>query len=198
MITQKCCRTCREWKPLDDFYQTKYKRKTDGKVTMMPKPDCKPCERKASAIRMEARRERLKREGRYSEIRRVEGEKYRKKLKENAERWEQIKARNREYQATKRREKGMRAIGPWKKYRDLGRNMLPIEPISKWLNEQIADGEKVTIISQRTGIDDAILRRIFTKEEKGQPRNFVTEDIVDKILTGMDEQHLWHDLYPVE
>jgi hypothetical protein len=169
MPKDKQCVGCKKIKPASDFYLRKQKLKSG--ISYYLEGRCKKC----LVEKNQKHREKLKKEGRYRQMRREEA-------------------------TVRRRKAGIKAKGPWKRYRDKpGGKLLPLKPISELLNKIIKEkGCAGYELAEYIGVDSSVLRRIIKGEENGTPKRFVNEDTVDRILIGLDREHEFHDLYPPE
>jgi Ni,Fe-hydrogenase I large subunit len=173
--THKRCTKCGVTKPRYEFCMRKRKLAC-GEVHEYPAGECMEC----AAARAAAYRAKLLEEG---------------KLREREHAWnskrdaEHKREYNREYGAARRRAEGMKARGPWKKYRERGRGRkLEIGPLSRFL-AGLNGG--VGALARRTGEHERLIYRIVNQKQKT-----VSTEVADRILHALGMPDQLSVLYP--
>lgn len=107
----------------------------------------------------------------------------------------------REYQAMQRRKAGIPVRGPWKKYRDEKREVVPREPFAEWISKNGGASRVARLIN----VDESFLRRIVNGEQYLRDRNGklkkykvknVSVDLVDRCLIEAGQPEMLAVLYP--
>lgn len=204
MAEKKKCIGCMDYLPVDKFNTGKRKLK-DGTIKTVIRPRCKPCERAYS----KAWREKKKEEGVYAEInRRYEENRknkdplaYKLKKKELYIRYreknaDEIRRRNRENAAIRRRKEGRPIRGPWKKYSRHSNKEVSTKPLADFLEKLPITSSSIAL---RADLHVDYIRKI-RKSNKSTSAGIkkITEDTVDKILIAIDREDQFNILYPVE
>lgn len=182
---EKLCTKCEKEKPLGEFYRCKKARKSGG-FSVYPHPACKACKRQEA----KQRHERMREEG--IDMKAFFRQRYEKEDPDRR------RERQREYAAIQRRKAGQKVIGPRKKQKPNQGELVAIEPIARFLEQEIKELEKNdqsarSVISERTGVH---LRRIYGI--LGREEDRVSLRVVDKLLTGLGCPHELHLLYPLD
>lgn len=165
----KLCSKCKEVKPITEFW--KRKKSPDGLNYQ-----CKICVKEAVKAFEEKHPNRRKR---YEK-------KYRSRNKVK------IRRMGREWAAQKRRQEGRKPRPKRQKdQKPLGRQ-LDTEPIKIVLEDWVVKGNEVSKLNGRKSNLEKYANQILSGRIK-----VVSEDVVDKILFCMNEEHRWNELYPV-
>lgn len=177
---RKRCTQCGEWKDRKEEFPQRRRELKSGVTRIYPAGECSGCQAERSA----AYREKLRQDGTLAERQREWNS---RRDREERNRYQ------REYGATRRRQKGAAARGPWKKYRG-GRQatLLDPAPLLEWLEGyRRARVMSVSELTRRLGVDERDLRRWRAGQR-------ITLAAVDQITSALERPELAATLYPLD
>lgn len=188
---KKRCSKCKKNKVVETSFSVRPRKIKSGDTRLYADAECKKC----VAERTKKWRERKRAEGTLAEIQK----RYREDITD--EQRDRRREYNREYQAIKRREKGMK---PRKTLRRLKDRKVERMPIVKLVEKEMKRvGWTRSEVAHRAGIDPSRLDRIMNGEEKTKKTKsgivkikVVGLDIVDKLLHALDRHEELTMLYP--
>lgn len=178
--THKKCSQCQVVKPLNAFV-TRHRVLKSGEKRSYPSGECRECgaERRRRWEQSQPPERRRERQRRWNANR--------DKKKRNAY--------QREYQAFQRRMAGASVRGPWKKYRQGQASRVPIEPLAAWLTNHLSNN-KIHVVDAALACgyrEEKPLRNVLNRDTET-----IDLDKVDRILMGLQQQHMLNELYPIQ
>jgi hypothetical protein len=195
---KKRCSQCKKIKVVETSFSVRPRKIKSGDTRYYADPECKKC----VAERTKKWRDKKRAEGTLSKIQKG----YRQNISD--EKKKERREYNREYQAAKRREAGVKSRGALLKYRDKGSGRrVKSKPFTDFVKEIARDrGYDNKELATRTGVDPSQLERILKEYERkrnkktGRLRKVildkVTLGLVDQILAGLDRSEMLTILYP--